>query len=159
VQIAYKERLLRTFGMWDEVHTIATPMLPGTRLVKADCPDTPSPTLQRRYFSIVGSISYLVLTRYGMASAYGQLSLFLHNPGPVHMAAAERALSYVRGTHDQGLSCCDPGAENRNVLTGWIDSDFAADSDTRRSVIAYIISLNGKDVFIFTGKRCRDAFQ
>jgi len=80
-----------------------------------------------------------------MASAYDQLSLFLHNPGPVCMAAAERALAYVQGTHDQGLSCCDPGAENCNVLTGWIDSDFAADSDTRRSVIEYIISLHGKE--------------
>ena len=40
VQTAYTERLLRTFDMWDEVHTVATPMIPGTRLVKADCPAT-----------------------------------------------------------------------------------------------------------------------
>jgi len=77
-----------------------------------------------------------------MAFAYGQLSLFLHNPGPVHMVAAERALAYVRGTHRQGLSYYDPGAENRNVLTGWVDSDFAAVSDTRRSVTGYIMALN-----------------
>ena len=86
---------------------VATPMIPGNCLVKADCPDTPSPTLQFRYHSIVGSIGYLVqMTRCDMAVAYGQLSLFLHhsNPGPVHMAAAERALAYVRDTHDQGLS-------------------------------------------------------
>ena len=101
-----------------------------------------------------------------MAFAYGQLILFLHNPGPVHMAAAERALAYVRGTrtyataaeralayvrgtrtyHDQGLSYCDPGAENRNVLTGWVDSDFAADSDTRRSVTGYVMALNGATI-------------
>jgi len=141
VQTAYTERLLRTFDMWDEVHTVATPMLPGTRLVKADCPDTPSPTLQRRYRSIVGSIGYLVqMTRCDMAFACSQLSLFLHNPGPVHMAAAESALAYMRGTHDQGLSCCNPGAEIRNVLTGWVDSDFAADSDRRRSVTGYRIA-------------------
>jgi len=77
-----------------------------------------------------------------MAFAYSQLSLFLHNPGTVHMAAAERALAYVRGTHDQGLSYCDPGANNCNVLTGWVDSDFAADSDTRLSFTGYIMSLN-----------------
>jgi len=49
VQTAYTERLLLTFDMWDEVHTVATPMIPGTRLVKvkADCPETPNPTLQR----------------------------------------------------------------------------------------------------------------
>jgi len=94
VQTAYTERLFHTFEMWDGVHTFATPLIPGTRLVKADCPDTPSPTLQSRYRSIIGSISYLVqMTRCDMAVAYGQLSLFLglHNPGPVHMAAAERA--------------------------------------------------------------------
>jgi len=102
-----------------------------------------------------------------MAFAYGQLSLFLHNPGPVYMAAAERALAYVRGTpplcvqnvlgvlavwrlqkkkkkgtHDQGLSYCDPGAENQNVLAGWVDSNFASDSDTRRSVTGYVMALN-----------------
>jgi len=142
VHTAYTEYLLCAFEMWDEFH-IVTPMLPGTRLVKTDCPDTPSPTLQRRYRSIVGSIGYLVqMTRCDMAFAHGQLSLFLHNPGPVHMAAAERALAYVRGTHYQGLSYCDPGADSRNILTGWLDSDFAADSDTRRSVTGYIMSLN-----------------
>jgi len=60
VQTAYFERLLHTFDMWDEVHTVATPMIPGTSLVKADCPDTQSPTLQCTYHSIVGSIGYLV---------------------------------------------------------------------------------------------------
>ena len=105
MQTTYTERLLRTFEMCNEVHSFSTPMLPGTRLVKADCPDTPSPTLQRRYRSIVGSIGYLVqMTRCDMAVACGQLSLFLHNPGPAHMAAAELALAYMRGTHDQGLS-------------------------------------------------------
>ena len=60
MQTAYTERLLCTFDMWDAVHTVATPMIPGTRLVKADCPETTSPTLQRRYRSIVGNIGYLV---------------------------------------------------------------------------------------------------
>jgi len=145
VQTAYTEHLLRTFDMWDEVHTVATPMLPGTRLIRADCPDTPSPTVQLRYRSIVGSIGNLVqMTRCDMAFAYGQLGLSL----PVHMAAAERALAYVRGTHDQGLSNCDPGADNRNVLTGWVDSDFAADSDTRRrgSVTGYIMFSNSAPI-------------
>jgi len=113
VQTAYTERLLHTFDMWDDVYTVAAPMIPGTRLFKADCPDTPSPTLQRRYRSIVGSIGYFVqMTRCDMAFACGHFSLFLHDPGPVQMAAAESALAHLRGTHDQGLSYCDPSAEN-----------------------------------------------
>ena len=147
VQTAYTERLLHTFGMWDNVHTVATPMEPGTRLVKADCPLTPNLVLQRRYRSIVGSIGYLVqMTRCDLAFAYGQLSQFLHNPGLVHMAAAERALAYVRGTADWGLTYYDLGADKRNVLTGWVDSDFASDSDTRRSVTGYVMSLNGAPI-------------
>jgi len=62
------------------------------------------------------------------------------------MAAAKRALVYAQGTHDQGLSYCDPGAENQNILTGWVDNDFAADSDTRRSVTGYIMALNSAPI-------------
>ena len=62
------------------------------------------------------------------------------------MVFAERVLVYVRDTHDQGLSCCDPGAENRNILTGWVDSNFAVDSDTRRSVTGYIMTLNSAPI-------------
>ena len=74
-----------------------------------------------------------------MVFAYDQLSLFLHNLDPVHMTTAERDPASVRGTQDQDLSYCDPSAENRNVLTGWVDGDFAADSDTRRSVTGYVM--------------------
>ena len=147
VQTAYTERLLRTFDMWDNVKTVATPMEPGTRLVKADCPESPDPVLQRRYRGIVGSIGFLVqMTRCDLAFAYGQLSQFLHCPGPVHLLAAERALAYVRGTSDFGLYYSDLGAGRRNVLTGWVDSDFASDSDTRRSVTGYVMSLNGAPI-------------
>jgi len=81
-----------------------------------------------------------------MAFAYVQLSLFLHNSGPVHMAAAERALAYVRGTHDQGLSYCALAPRTEPFLTGWVDSNFAADSDTRRSVTGYVMALNGAPI-------------
>ena len=82
--------------------------------------------------------------------ACGQLSLFLHNLGHVHVAADEHIFAYygVRGTHEQDLSYCDPFADNCNVLVGWVasDSDFAAMSDTSRSVTRYIVSLNGTPI-------------
>eukprot|EP00961_Rhodomonas_salina_P206448 2786895-Rhodomonas_salina.2 len=57
---------------------------------------------------------------------------------------------YLRGTTLRqalkGLTSgwSDPGAEQRNVLMGWVDSDFAADPDTRRSVrfTGYAVSLS-----------------
>ena len=31
-------------------------------------------------------------------------------------------------------------------MTGWVDSDVAADSDTRRSVTGYVMALNGAHI-------------
>jgi hypothetical protein len=34
------------------------------------------------------------------------------------------------GTYDQGITYCDLGAEVKNKLIGWVDSDFGSDPDT-----------------------------
>eukprot|EP00961_Rhodomonas_salina_P044578 599110-Rhodomonas_salina.1 len=62
------------------------------------------------------------------------------------MDQAEHVLCYLRGSTDKGLTWSDPGAERRNVLMGWVGSDFAADPDTRRSVTGYVVSLNNGPV-------------
>ncbi len=46
--------------------------------------------------------------------AYSQLSKFVQYPGVVHLQAAERALQYVCGTYDQGITYCDLGADVTN---------------------------------------------
>jgi hypothetical protein len=38
--------------------------------------------------------------------------------------SAERVLQYVHGTYDQEITYCDLGAEVKNKLIGWVDSDF-----------------------------------
>ena len=42
------------------------------------------------------------------------------------------------------------GEDGRNTLTGWVDSDFVADPDTRKSMTGschrYLFSLNGGEV-------------
>ena len=146
VQSAYAERLLRTFEMWD-AHPIQTPLAPGLRLIKADCPARYAidPALYQRYRSIVGSIGYLVqMTRCDLA--FSQIGQLLYCPWEAHMAAAERVLRYIRGTHDRGLIFCDPGPERRNILYGWVDSGFAADPDTRQSMTGYVMAVNGAPI-------------
>ena len=96
--------------------------------------------------SIVGCLSYSYLvniTRPDLAFTYSQLSKFVKAPGPVHLAAAERALAYLRGTYDEGITYCDLGEERCNRITGWVDGDFAADPDTRKSMTGHLFSLNG----------------
>jgi hypothetical protein len=143
VQTGYAERVLRTFGRWD-CNPVLTPLDPNVRLTKRDSPEVVDPRLHRRMRSIVGCLSYLVnMTRPDSAFTYSQLSKFVQSPGPVHLAAAERALAYLRGTYNEGITYCDPGEERLNKPTGWVDSDFAADPDTRKSMTGYLFSLNG----------------
>jgi hypothetical protein len=113
-----------------------------TRLSKLDCPSVVDHHVHRKYRSIVGCISYLInMTRPDLAFSYSQLSKFLQHPGDIHLAAAYHVLAYVRGTVSQGIYFHDPGLGKRNVLSGWVDSDFAADVAT--SVRGYLLSLNG----------------
>ena len=46
------------------------------------------------------------------------------------------------GTLNQGIYFHDPGAGKHNILSGWVDRDFAADIDSRKSVTGYLLSLN-----------------
>jgi hypothetical protein len=138
VQAGYAERVLRTFGMWD-CNPVLTPMDRNVRLTKRDSPEVVDPLLHRQIRSIVGCLSYLVnMTRPDLAFTYYELSKFVQSPGPVHLAAAERALAYLRGTCNEGITYCDLGEDRRNKLTGWVDSDFAADTDTRKSMTGYL---------------------
>jgi hypothetical protein len=50
-------------------------------------------------------------------------------------------LAYVKETLNPGLSYHDPGVGKRNTLSGWVDSDFASDIDTRKSVTGYLMVL------------------
>jgi hypothetical protein len=64
------------------------------------------------------------------------------------MAAAEHVLCYleVRGTFDQSIHYSRDAIDSahaRNVLWGWVDSDWAPDVETRRSHSGYILMLNG----------------
>jgi hypothetical protein len=61
----------------------------------------------------------------------------------VHLEDAERVLQYVRDIYDQGIFYYDLGPDKRNQLGGWVDSDFASDIDSRKSMTGYLMSLNG----------------
>ena len=58
-------------------------------------------------------------------------------------AAAEHVLCYLHGTWNQTIRYSRDSHENPNVLWGWVDADWAGDTDTRRSNTAYILMMNG----------------
>ena len=58
------------------------------------------------------------------------------------MDAAHHVLRYLRGTYDQEI-VYERSHERVNTLWGWVDSDWAADLDSRRSHTGYILMLTG----------------
>eukprot|EP00961_Rhodomonas_salina_P009487 128611-Rhodomonas_salina.1 len=77
------------------------------------------------------------MSRPDLAFAYAELSAFLACQGQKHLSEAEHMLQYLSGTSDKGITYSDPGPGKRNVLMGWVDSDYAADPETRKSVTGY----------------------
>ena len=58
------------------------------------------------------------------------------------MDAADHISRYLRDTRDETITytrgtCC------KNELWGWVDAEWAGDTDTRRSHTGYIIMTNG----------------
>jgi hypothetical protein len=138
----YAEDVLCTYDYWDCIPAL-TPMTPGNRLTKEQCDPRPDPAFHRRYRDIVGSLGYLVnMTRPDLAWSYSELSKYVQNPGKVHMDAAHHVLRYLRATYDQTIVYERTDAL-ANTIWGWVDSDWAADLDSRRSHTGFILMLSG----------------
>ena len=74
--------------------------------------------------------------------AHFELSKYVQFPGTNHMLGAENVLCYLRGTWNQTIRYSRDSHENPNVLWGWVDADWAGDTDTRRSHTGYILMMN-----------------
>jgi len=142
-QTHYAEEILRTYNFWNAAPRL-TPMQPNTRLNKSDCDKNPAPDFYRRYRGIVCRLGRLVtMTRPDLAWAYSKLSKYLQFPGKNHMLAAEHVLCYLGGTWNQTIRYSRDSHENPNVLWGWVDVDWAGDTNTRRSLMGYVLMMNG----------------
>jgi len=59
------------------------------------------------------------------------------------MLAAEHVWCYLSGTRNQTIRYSRDSHENPNILWGWVDADWAGDTDTRQSHTGYILMMNG----------------
>ena len=96
------------------------------------------------YSNAVGSLMYaMVCTRPDIAHAVSVVSRFMGNPGKEHWQAVKRIFRYLRGTSDVGLIY---GGDTHCLVTGYSDSDYAGDVDSRRSMTGYVFTLSGSVV-------------
>lgn len=91
------------------------------------------------YREAVGSLLFLSsVSRPDISFAVNVLSRYVNNPSQQHVNAIKRVIRYLINTKD--LYICYGESSD---LTGYSDSDFAGDVDTRKSTTGYIFNMNG----------------
>lgn len=141
-QKSYIQRILDRFGM-KNTKSIDTPIAPNTRLSMY----TPQSDEEKEfmssvpYASAVGSLMYaMVCTRPDIAHDVSVVSRFMSQPKKEHWQCMKRIFRYLAGTTDVGLIYDN---ETQCLVSGYCDSDYAGDVDTRRSVTGYVYTLGG----------------
>lgn len=144
------EAILDKAGMSD-CNPTSLPAVAGTRQSKLDQPQSGSDQakemeeLHSTYRTLVGSLLYLsVMSRPDITFAVCNLSQFLTNPGMPHWKALKHLLRYLKGTTKVAITYrhVEPSMFR---LQGYSDSDWASDSDDRKSVSGqcFVLAPNG----------------
>jgi hypothetical protein len=151
-QTPYIESVLRRFQM-DSCNGVSTPMDPSIQLEAALPNYIASRDHLLEYQQAIGSIMYAMLgTRPDLPFTVSTLSKFCSNPTPKHSAAAQRTLRYLQKTINVGITyggqenpAVDEalGKSNLTGITGFSDSDWAGDKDSRKSTSGYVFLLYG----------------
>ncbi|XP_075492491.1 secreted RxLR effector protein 161-like [Primulina tabacum] len=98
------------------------------------------------YSSGVGSLMYgMVCTRSDLSYAVSVVSRFMSIPGSTHWEALKWIMIYLKGLPDIGL-LFKKRTELTQPLVGYVDSDYAGNLDTRKSVTGLIFTLYGTDI-------------
>ena len=103
---------------------------------------------QSKYQSGVGMLNYLVKhTRPDLCNAVCELSKVLDKGTTQHLKDMYRTIKYVLDTKGKALHI-EPSKISQSPKKDWIievqvDSDYAGDKDTRRSVTGYAAYVNG----------------
>ncbi|KAL2517227.1 Uncharacterized protein Adt_13474 [Abeliophyllum distichum] len=92
------------------------------------------------YSNAIGSIMYLmVCTRPDLTYDVSTRSRFMSNQGLDHWKALKWVPRYLRGSSDTGLVF-----KNKSkgvMLKGFVDADYAGDTDNRKSTTSYVFTL------------------
>ena len=138
-QGAYIDRLVSEFGLID-AHTVSTPLdktLPLLAAVPGEKMCNPE-----YYQYLTGSLNHLaIFTRPDIAFAASKLAQFNSNPTAIHLNAALHVLRYLKGTRN--LSIIYKRQEHTLTILGHSDSDWAADSNDRKSFTGYVFMVHG----------------
>lgn len=136
-QKGYVTEILERFGMTD-CKPVNSPMDVNAKL--STPADNPSDEKKLPYRELVGALMYLAIaTRPDIAHAVSVLSQFNNCYEQRHWIAAKRVLRYLKGTVDFGLTF----GSSDELLTGYVDADWAGCPIDRRSYTEFVFVLSG----------------
>ena len=147
-QEQHARKIISKTGLPAEANTVDTPLVPGTKLTKKDCPNEDERAVMETertwYMNILLSFIYLIAwTRVDLAEAVSKLCRFMHNPGKSHITALKRVVRYLAGTTTWGLSFDFSSSEPKTGVYGYYDAAHADCPDTFRSTLAYVFLFSG----------------
>nr|CAE03834.3 OSJNBb0013J13.11 [Oryza sativa Japonica Group] len=137
-QQSYIKKVLEHFNMHD-AKPISTPIAAHFKLSALQCASTDEDVgyMSRvPYSSAVGSLMYaMICSRPDLSHAMSLVSRYMANPGKEHWKAVQWFFRYLRGTTD----ACSKFGRTDKGLVGYVDSDFAANLDKRRSFTVKVL--------------------
>jgi hypothetical protein len=140
-QQSYIKKVLQRFNM-HHAKAVSTPIAPHFKLSADQCPSTDQEIEYMSrvpYSSAIGSLMYaMVCSRPDLSYAMSLVSRYMSNPGKEHWRAVQWILKYLRGTVD---FCLKFGRTDKGLI-GYVDSDYAADLDRRRSLTGYVFTVD-----------------
>ncbi|KAJ4719824.1 Retrovirus-related Pol polyprotein from transposon TNT 1-94 [Melia azedarach] len=145
-QKGYIQKILSRFGM-STAKPIDTPSAANAHLSVAFAPKSVEEKEYMSrvpYTSAVGSLMYaMVCTKPDLAQSVSVVSRFMGEPSKEHWQAVKRIFRYLKGTFDVGLIY---GGDTQCLVTGFSDSDYAGDVDSKRSMTGYVFTLGSSVV-------------
>jgi hypothetical protein len=105
---------------------------------KISCHDgTPLSTLKATIFwSTVGALQYLMMTRPDLTFAVNHVYQFMQHPTNIHRTAVKRILRYLKFTIDDGLCIT---RSSSSLLSAFSESSWAGCSDDRCSIGGFLV--------------------
>jgi len=120
---------------------VSTPIAAHFKLSAAQCPsfDEDVEYMSRvPYSSVVGSLMYAIVCSHpDLLYAMSLVSRYMSNPDKEHWKAVQWIFRYLRGTTDY---CLKFGRTDQGLI-GYVDSDYAANLDRRRSLTGYVFTV------------------
>lgn len=147
-QRAYVDQILARRGFAD-LSPRKTPMNEAMRLWSAGEDDELYDA--NEYQQMIGELLWLMrCTRPDLHFSVTYLSQFAHRPTVEHAAAVKAIYRYVAGTRDFGLRIGGKGESAE--IAGFVDADWAGDSESRRSYGGFVFRL-GEGVVVYGGAK------